>query len=304
MNQVFVMAFNLAAAAPVSQDPVRVTLIAVTIADSDGNRLGEFLKARRGLVSPEDADVPAGGRRRVPGLRRAELAELAGVSTPYLMRLEQGRDRRPSPQVLDALARALRLDADATAHLRALAAGPEDLARIKSTTVAPGIQQLLDGWSGAAAFVRDRRFDVLASNALARALSPFYVPGRNLVRDTFLDPAARAFFADWPTIAAQAVAGLRQEAGAATSDPALTTLVDELSGDPDFRALWARHDVRAVRGDCKRVVHPTAGPMTLTRQLLSLPDTDGHVLLAYQAEPGSSAASALASLVPAARTAI
>jgi transcriptional regulator with XRE-family HTH domain len=269
----------------------------VTIADGDDNLLGEYLKARRGQVRPEDVDLPAGGRRRVPGLRRTELAELAGVSAPYLMRLEQGRDRRPSVQVLDALARALRLDADGASHLRALAAIGEDTSHAEPAAVAPGIQPLLDGWTGAAAFVRDRRFDVLASNALARALSPFYVPGRNLLRDTFLNPAARSFFADWPTIAAQAVAGLRRESGTAAGDEALTALVGELSSDPDFRALWMRHDVRSVRGDAKRLIHPTAGPMTLSRQALSLPESDGQVLLAYYAEPGTASARALASLV-------
>jgi transcriptional regulator with XRE-family HTH domain len=292
MNHVFVMAFNLVAPRPVSQNPVRVTLDAVAI----DNLLGEYLKARRGQVAPDDAGVPIAGRRRVPGLRRAELAELAGVSVPYLTRLEQGRDRRPSAQVLEALARALRLDADATAHLRALAAHDEDTAGAESRGVAPGIQQLLDGWTGAAAFVRDRRFDILASNALARALSPLYSPGRNLVRDTFLEPSARTFFADWPTIAAQAVAGLRQEAATTVADPALTGLIAELSADADFRALWARHDVRAVRGEAKRLIHPTAGAMTLSRQVLSLPDSNGQVLLAYYAEPGTASAVALASL--------
>jgi transcriptional regulator with XRE-family HTH domain len=292
MNHVFVMAFNLVAPRPVSQNPVRVTLDAVAI----DNLLGEYLKARRGQVAPDDAGLPIAGRRRVPGLRRAELAELAGVSVPYLTRLEQGRDRRPSAQVLEALARALRLDADATAHLRALAAHDEDTAGAESRGVAPGIQQLLDGWTGAAAFVRDRRFDILASNALARALSPLYSPGRNLVRDTFLEPSARTFFADWPTIAAQAVAGLRQEAATTVADPALTGLIAELSADADFRALWARHDVRAVRGEAKRLIHPTAGAMTLSRQVLSLPDSNGQVLLAYYAEPGTASAVALASL--------
>ena len=286
---------RLLVAEPVSQDPARVTLDAVTIADRRDNLLGEYLTTRRGQVSPEDAGLPVAGRRRVPGLRREELAGLAGVSAPYLMRLERAPLWRPSPQVLEALARALRLDADGAAHLRALAAAGEE-ATLTEPPVAPGIQQLLDGWTGAAAFVRDHRFDVLAANALARALSPFYVPGRNLVRDTFMDPAARTFFADWPTIAAQAVAGLRQEAGAAAGDAALTALVDELSADPDFRALWARHDVKAVRGDAKRLVHPTAGAMTLSRQVLSLPDAAGQVVIAYYAEPGTASAPALASL--------
>lgn len=266
---------------------------------SASNALGEFLKARRGLVSPQDAGVPAYGRRRVPGLRRDELAELAGVSAPYLMRLEQGRDRRPSPQVLDALARALRLDDDGAAHLRVLAAaeaGDATMAALGEDAVAPGVQHLLDDWSGAAAYVRSRRFDVLASNALACALSPFYAPGHNLIRDTFLDPAARTFFADWPTIAAQAVAGLRAAVGAHVQDAALRALVDELSVDADFRALWERHDVRAVRNDIKNFEHPDAGPLTLRRQVLSLPDADGQVVIAYYAEPGTPSAAALAAL--------
>lgn len=298
MNHVF-MTSNLVETRAVSQDPVGVTLAGMTTSGRERNLLGEFLKARRGQVAPEDAGIPVAGRRRVPGLRRAELADLAGVSVPYLMRLEQGRDRRPSPQILDALARALQLDSDGAAHLHALATGPSVPA--VSRAVAPEIQRLLDGWAGAAAFVRDRRFDVLASNALARALSPFYMPGRNLIRDTFLDPSARTFFADWDTIAAQAVAGLRQEAGALAGDPAVTALIAELSADADFSALWARHDVRAVRGEAKRFVHPVAGSLTLSRQVLSVPDTDGHVILAYLAEPGSASAAALASLLPAGR---
>ncbi|HWH95968.1 MAG TPA: helix-turn-helix transcriptional regulator [Baekduia sp.] len=262
------------------------------------NALGEFLKARRGLVRPQDAGVAVYGRRRVPGLRRDELAELAGLSTPYLVRLEQGRDRRPSPQVLDALTRALRLDDDAAAHLRELArAEQEDLPRDTSDDVAPGVQQLLDGWTGAAAYVRSRRFDVLAVNALAYALSPGYRPGRNLVRDTFLDPAARDFFADWPTVAQQAVGGLRAAVGAGADDPRLGALVAELSAaSEDFRALWERHEVRATRDDVKPLVHPVVGPLTVQRQVLSLPNAGGQTIIAYHAEPGTPSAATLARL--------
>ncbi|MEV7072150.1 helix-turn-helix transcriptional regulator [Streptomyces sp. NPDC093990] len=226
------------------------------------NALGEFLKARRGRVPPARADLPAHGRRRVAGLRRDELARLAGISEPYLTRLEQGVDRHPSPQVLEALARALELDDDARAHLFALAApGP---ARTAETEVAPDVHRLLDGWAGTPAYVRDRTFDVLAANKWARALAPMYEPGHNLARDVFLDPAARRLFPDWPAIAAQTAAALRAEAG--PRDPRLARLVAELEADEDFRALWARHDARPSRDELKRFAHPVVGELSLRRQ--------------------------------------
>ena len=262
------------------------------------NALGAFLKARRGQVSPQEAGVAAVGRRRVPGLRRDELAALAGVSEPYLVRLEQGRDRRPSPQVLDALARALALDAEGTEYLHELARGQERPAVAAAPeAVGPGVQHLLDGWSGAAAYLRGRTFDVLAANALARALSPLFAPGRNLVRDIFLDPAARALYADWDLIAQQAVASLRAAVGAALDDPALGALVAELeAGSPEFGVLWAIQDVRATRNDVKRFSHLTAGALALRRQVLSVPEAPGQCIIAYYAEPGSASETALARL--------
>ncbi|MEV6236171.1 helix-turn-helix transcriptional regulator [Lentzea sp. NPDC051838] len=259
------------------------------------NVLGEFLQARRARVRPDEVGLPAFGRRRVPGLRRDELALLAGVSVQYLTRLEQGVDRNPSAQVVDALATALRLDADATAHLHALAASPSspatDAAPPPPREATTAVQHLLDSWGSTPAYVRDGRFDVLMANKAAMVLAPLYHPGRNLVRDVFLDPAARTLFPDWPDIAAQTVAALR-----ATADPR-DPLVTELLPHDEFRSLWARHDVRPTRDETKRFNHPDAGLLTLRRQSLTIAGAEDQVIIVYQAEPGSSSADALMKLL-------
>ncbi|MCZ1007773.1 helix-turn-helix domain-containing protein [Streptomyces lydicus] len=257
------------------------------------NALGEFVKARRGRVPPSHADLPAYGRRRVAGLRRNELAQLAGISEPYLTRLEQGVDQHPSPQVLRALARALELDADAAAHLFALA-GPDPV-RPSEPEVTPDVHQLLDTWAGTPAYVRNRRFDVLAANKWARALAPMYEPGHNLARDMFLAPGARRLFPDWPEIAAQTAAALRAEAD--PRDPRTTRLVAELQADDDFRDLWARHDARPSRDELKRFLHPVVGELALRRQSLTVGGAEQQAIIVYQAVPGSPSADALARLL-------
>lgn len=257
------------------------------------NALGEFLKARRGRVPPSRANPPAVGRRRVAGLRRDELAGLAGISEPYLTRLEQGIDRHPSPQVLRALARALELDADASAYLLALA--DPDPARPTETEVSAEVHQLLDTWAGSPAYVRNRRFDVLAANKWARALAPMYEPGHNLVREVFLHPGARRLFPDWQQIAAQTAAALRAESD--PRDPRTERLVAELEGDEDFRRLWAVHDARPARDELKRFVHPVVGELALRRQALTVGGAEHQVIIVYQAAPGSSSESALARLL-------
>jgi transcriptional regulator with XRE-family HTH domain len=262
---------------------------------SRDNRLGDYLKARRSLVRPEDVGVEGDSRRRVAGLRRAELAALAGVSEQYLVRLEQGRDRHPSGQVLTALGRALRLDADGLAHLRRLAA-PDD-APAAPEELPAGIQELLDAWSGVPAYVRGRHFDVLASNALARALVPAHRPGRNLVRDVFLDPQTRIWYDDWPAVARSSVAALRAAVGAALDDPAFRALVAELSAaSGTFRELWARHDVHPTRDETKLFNHPLVGQFAMRRHVLHIAGTHGQVIIAYRPEPGGPAAAALARL--------
>jgi transcriptional regulator with XRE-family HTH domain len=258
------------------------------------NDLGEFLKARRSLLRPRDVGLTAIGRRRVAGLRRDELARLAGVSEHYLVRLEQGRDRNPSPQVLGALAAALRLDEGTTAHLHALAAGPAP--STVDEPLAPGVRRLLDAWVGVPAYVRNPRLDVLAANALAVALSPMYEPGRNLLRELFLSPPVRALLPDWADLAGGTVAALR--AGADPHDPAVAALVAQVAAGSDtFRRLWDRHDARPIGQDVKRFAHPVVGALILHRQALEVAGT-GQLVVAYQAEPGSPTAARLALLVP------
>jgi transcriptional regulator with XRE-family HTH domain len=263
-----------------------------------GNALGEYLRARRELVSPESAGIPHIGRRRVPGLRRAELSLLAGVSTDYYVRLEQGRDRNPSPQVLDALARALQLDDEATAHVHALA-GPERRAHRsepRPERVPSSIRQLIAGWHSTPAFVRSRRLDVLAVNPLATALSPHLRPGVNQLRAAFLDPAIRTLYGDqWESLAHSAIAGLRALNGPEVDDPALNELVGELSVRSDhFRGLWARHDIRAkTSGGTRRMHHPRVGELELHYDNLQISGTDGQTLIIYHADPGSRSERAL-----------
>jgi transcriptional regulator with XRE-family HTH domain len=256
------------------------------------NQLGDFLKARRGRIPADSAPTTGRGRRRVPGLRRDELAGLAGLSVQYLTRLEQGIDRNPSEQVVRALAAALRLDTDETAHLRTLAfpAPPPG----GSTDVTDDVQQLLDSWRNPA-YVRDRRFDVLAANKAAMALTPLYTPGHNLVRGMFQHPAARALFPDWSEIAAQTAAALRAEAD--PRDPATSALIESMLTDDTFRAMWASHDVRRTRNELKRFDHPAVGPLELRRQTLAVGGAPGQIIITYQAEPGSSSAAALARLI-------
>ena len=262
-----------------------------------GNTLGEYLRARRELVSPESAGIPHIGRRRVPGLRRDELSLLAGVSTDYYVRLEQGRDRNPSPQVLDALAQALQLDDDATAHLHALA-GPERRAH-RSTQqperVPPSIQQLIAGWHCTPAYVQGRRLDVLAANSVATALSPLFTPGVNLLRAAFLEPSVRTLFGDhWESLAHNGIAGLRALIGPDVDDP-LNELVGELSVRSDhFRSLWARHDIRArISGGTRHMYHPQVGELELHYDKFHLAGADRQMLTVYQAEPGSRSEQAL-----------
>ncbi|GAB2814750.1 helix-turn-helix transcriptional regulator [Actinoallomurus bryophytorum] len=269
--------------------------------------LGDYLRARRELVRPEDVGLPGGARRRVRGLRREELAMLAGISSDYYMRLEQGRDRHPSAQVLDSLASVLGLDADAVAHLHRLvepAARHEPLA--VSADVPAGIEQLIEGWTGNPACVQDPLMNVLAANAIATALSPAYTPGRNMLKTVFLDPVYRKLRPDWDQAAASGVAGLRALAGANVDDPALVELVGELSARSErFRELWLRHDVRPRRGGgIVRFTHPRVGPLDLRGEKLAITDADGLTLVVFHAEPGSPSAGSLALLaasVPVAR---
>jgi transcriptional regulator with XRE-family HTH domain len=261
------------------------------------NLLGDYLRARRELVSPEEVGLPAGGRRRVPGLRREELALLAGISSDYYMRLEQGRDQNPSIQVLDSLARVLGLDGAATGYLHSLAAPsrPEPIG--PEPAVPPSIAELITTWPTTPAYVQDRLTNVLAANAIATAVSPKYVSGLNLLREVFLDPAEREFRVEWEQITADGVAGLRASLGADVSGAAATILVAELSAASErFRELWARHDIKPRTSHLTQFRHPIVGPLVLYSDKLTLSGAGGLQLVVFHAAAGSHDAEALDAL--------
>jgi transcriptional regulator with XRE-family HTH domain len=261
------------------------------------NLLGDYVRARRELVTPEQAGIPALGVRRVPGLRREEVAMLAGISSDYYLRLEQGRDRNPSVQVLESLARVLLLDDDATAYLLSLGAdGPRRRRRPRKETVPPGVAKLVAALP-LPAYVEGRYFDVLVANTLATALSPRLVAGANRLRDVFLDPAEQALYPDWADAAAGMVAGFRQSVGTDTDDPRFIELVGELSlASPRFSRLWARHDVDTCVSAPKHIDHPQVGGLRLNRERLGVSGRPGQVLVVHHPDPGSDSAGKLALL--------
>jgi len=268
------------------------------------NALGEYLRARRGLVSPGDVGLVATGRRRTPGLRREEVATLAGISADYYLRLEQGRDRNPSTQVLEAIARVLQLDGTATRFLLGLAA-PRTASphRPRREAVPVGVRQLLDV-IGLPAYVENRTFDVLAANRLATAISPRIVPGANRLRTMLLDPDEQDLHPDWEQLVPAMVAAFRTSLGTDTDDPHTSRLVGDLSlASERFRTLWARHDVRSFSGAPVRLRHPEVGLMELRREKLLVSGTAGQILVVHHAEPGTDSARSLALLGSLAATA-
>ncbi|MEU1397531.1 helix-turn-helix transcriptional regulator [Micromonospora zamorensis] len=265
------------------------------------NELGAFLSARRALVTPQQAGIPNVGVRRVPGLRREEVAMLAGVSADYYLRLERGRDRNPSAQVLESIARVLQLDDEHLAHLLTLVAGAsrKRRRRTRRETVPSGAHKLLDSLVQPA-FIEGRYFDILASNRLATALSPGLVEGGNQLRDLFLNPAEQALHPDWENITECFVANLRQAVGTDIDDPRFIELTGELSlASARFRQLWARHEVRGQRGTPIRIDHPQVGELVLNRERLSIAGTEGLMLVVYHPDAGSDNAEKLALLASA-----
>ncbi|MCT1355594.1 helix-turn-helix transcriptional regulator [Gordonia sp. p3-SID1431] len=266
----------------------------------------EFLMSRRAKITPETAGLPAGGSRRVPGLRRSEVATLAGVSVEYYSRLERGTIAGASSSVLESLARALQLDDTERAHLLDLARAADGIPAsgrprrrsAKATASRHSLTWALDAITDAVAFVRDSHQDLLATNALGRA---FYSPiigdgGRtpNLARFQFLDPASRDFYPDWDLFAEMCVAIMRAEAGRDPHDKALQDLVGELSTRSDtFRTLWAAHNVRTHGTGTKRFHHPVVGELTLAYEELAVTADPGTIMMIYTAEPGSPSAERL-----------
>ncbi|MER5646498.1 helix-turn-helix transcriptional regulator [Streptosporangium sp. NPDC002524] len=269
--------------------------------------LGEFLRARRAVTTPAQVGLPDTGPRRTPGLRREEVAMLADVSTDYYIRLEQGRERHPSDQVIGALAEVFGLGADATAHLYALARADMPVHRgprapaAATARVSPHLIRLMHTWQ-TPAFVMSRCMDVLAINPLAAAfygqgLRTGLKVGDNVLGAIFLDAAARRFYPDWESAAHAAVAHLRATAGRDLDDPRLAALVRELSGrSGDFRRVWARYDVRAEISRVIRFRHDLVGELTLDYDMFSVTEAAGQQLVTIQAAPGSPSAQALAVL--------
>ena len=266
---------------------------------------GKFLKAMRSRLSPEDAGAgPASGARRVPGLRREEVARLAGVSTDYYVRLEQGRNIHPSRTVLDAVSRALRLDTGEHAHMLDLLENCAGSARSSVSAaqgVRPALRQLLEAVGDVPAMVLGRRSDVLAGNRMAFLLFTDFpaLPAaeRNLTRWLILDPGARELFRDWKTVAAEAAGALRVDVGRHPNDAQANQLVGELAVHSEhFRQWWAGHRVATRSAGSVRLHHPAVGDLELNFENLVLPEDPDQTLRVYSAKAGSPSADALALL--------
>ncbi|MBZ2196204.1 helix-turn-helix domain-containing protein [Occultella gossypii] len=267
--------------------------------------LGEFLRSRRDRLTPGDVGVSSYGRRRVPGLRREELALIAGVSITYLTRLEQGQSQNASAEVIGALARALQLDADERAHLFALAhsAPAKRPYRSESENAKPGAERLLHAMGEVPAVLLGRFNDILAWNRTGHLLLAGHLdpedpahPGRrpNQIRLLFLDERVRDLYIDWEDEAALAVASLRFVAAQFAEDRRVVELVGDLSvNSAEFARLWAGHDVRLCTSGTKRLHHPELGDLTLGYELLHLPEGNGQRILTHTAEPGSASSAAL-----------
>jgi transcriptional regulator with XRE-family HTH domain len=268
------------------------------------NDIAEFLTSRRAKITPEQASLPTYGKRRVPGLRREEVASLAGVSIDYYKRLERGSVSGVSESVLEALAQALQLDDAERAHIFDLARAANPVAPRRrraggsgSQRIRPVVQRILDSM-GTPALVRNARVDYLAANRLGRALyAPLFESREqpaNSARFTFLDPAAVDFYPDWERVANDLVAHLRSEAGRHPYDRGLSDLVGELSTRSDeFRTSWAAHNVRFHRTGTKRLHHPVVGDLELSYETMELPADAGLNLTVYTAEAGSASQQAL-----------
>jgi transcriptional regulator with XRE-family HTH domain len=260
------------------------------------SEIRDFLTSRRARIKPEDVGLPTHGSRRVPGLRREEVATLAGVSVDYYNRMERGNLGGASESVLDALAAALRLDDAERAHLYDLARASQPSARPRSRSakqrVRPSVQWMLDSMTGSAAIAVNGRLDALATNQLGRAFYSHLFDGSgrpvNFARFIFLDPRAEAFYADWERAARESAALLRTEAGRDPFDRELSDLVDELSArSEDFRRHWATHNVRLHYKGEKRFNHPVVGELELSYNRIDVPADPELMIVAYTAEPAS-----------------
>ncbi len=261
--------------------------------------LGEFLRARREALKPQDVGLPEHGRRRVPGLRREEVAMLAGVSSDYYTRLEQGRESSPSSQVIDAVADALHLDAEAADHLRRLTRAPQEPRALPPGHDKVNVQllQLLDSWPETPAFVVGPALDILAHNVLAAALHSGFQRFDNLARMVFVDPAGRDFYQDWGKAAQSCVAEIRAAYGYDPNAARVIEVVKTLSArSPEFAELWARHDVKGKTRQVKNLRHAQVGDLRIQLSAFTVNEAPHQQLVVYQAEPASPTAAAFAEL--------
>ncbi|MDV9178711.1 helix-turn-helix transcriptional regulator [Streptomyces sp. W16] len=265
---------------------------------SNGTPLGDFLRARREALKPQDVGLPEYGRRRVPGLRREEVALLAGVSSDYYIRLEQGRENSPSPQVLEAVAQALKLDAESADHLNRLCLAPSQRPHGRNDAeVSPQLLQLMDGWEHTPAFVLGPALDILAGNSLATALHSGFDAFDNLARNVFVDPAGREFYQEWERAAHSCVAELRAAYGHDPESARIAEVVAELSdAGEEFTALWQLHDVKSKSQEGKHLKHPDVGDLHIAFAAFTVNGAPHQQLVVYQAEPASPTAAAFETL--------
>ncbi|WP_326609140.1 helix-turn-helix transcriptional regulator [Streptomyces scopuliridis] len=265
---------------------------------SNGTPLGDFLRARREVLKPHDVGLPEHGRRRVPGLRREEVALLAGVSSDYYIRLEQGRENSPSPQVLDAVAQALKLDAEATDHLNRLCLTASQRPRDWGET-GPSRQllQLMEGWEHTPAFVVGPALDIMAGNSLATALHSGFDRFDNLARMVFVDPAGREFYQEWERAAHSCVAEIRAAYGHDPDSARIAAVVAELSAQSkEFAGIWQRHDVKSKSQEGKHLKHPQVGDLYIKFAAFTVNGAPHQQLVVYQAEPAGPTAAAFETL--------
>jgi transcriptional regulator with XRE-family HTH domain len=265
---------------------------------SNGTPLGDFLRARREALKPQDVGLPQYGRRRVPGLRREEVALLAGVSSDYYIRLEQGRENSPSPQVLEAVAQALKLDAESADHLNRLCLTPSQRPHDRGEAdVGPQLLQLMDGWEHTPAFVLGPALDILAGNSLATALHSGFDGFDNLARMVFVDPAGREFYQEWERAAHSCVAELRAAFGHDPESARIAEVVEELSADSEeFAGIWQLHDVKSKSQEGKHLRHPDVGDLHIAFAAFTVNGAPHQQLVVYQAEPASPTAAAFETL--------